>query len=316
MAATLTQDITAPSREERLLPSPKTAQPRKRRFGAVTFGLLVTLGLGVAGGANLHRLVDLNESATWLPQTETILQSGFEAARHEIGNRIVSFTSRPVSVAQASQEAVSVVPNNGEAIERAVADLSLRVDQFRAANEVSARDLRSAAEQNHRELVAKLAQLTERVDRVEHQAAAATAPVATQPVITPPVVQPTPILPPPISPPPRPTAKPVANPVTQLPTPSPTKPVATPAPPATPDTKAKVVPKQTSTEMKPGMDVKGIANWTVRDAIDGKAVLEGPRGTIKVAVGDTIPEIGRVQGIMRSGRRWIVATTKGVITPH
>jgi hypothetical protein len=68
--------------------------------------------------------------------------------------------------------------------------------------------------------------------------------------------------------------------------------------------------------MKPGMDVKGIANWTVRDAIDGKAVLEGPRGTIKVAVGDTIPEIGRVQGIMRSGRRWIVATTKGVITPH
>jgi hypothetical protein len=73
---------------------------------------------------------------------------------------------------------------------------------------------------------------------------------------------------------------------------------------------------QTSTEMKPGMDVRGIANWTVRDAADGKAVLLGPRGTIKVAVGDTIPEIGRVQGIMRSGSRWIVATTKGVITPH
>jgi hypothetical protein len=68
--------------------------------------------------------------------------------------------------------------------------------------------------------------------------------------------------------------------------------------------------------MKPGMDVRGIANWTVRDALDGKAVLEGPRGTIKVAVGDTIPEIGRVQAIMRSGSRWVVATTKGVITPH
>src|SRR5215204_5006385 len=100
MAATLTQDITAPSREERLLPSPKTSQPRKRRFGTITFGLLVTLGLGVAGGANLHRLVDLNERPTWLQQTETILQSGFEAARDEVGSRIVSFTSRPVSVAR------------------------------------------------------------------------------------------------------------------------------------------------------------------------------------------------------------------------
>ncbi len=77
-----------------------------------------------------------------------------------------------------------------------------------------------------------------------------------------------------------------------------------------------MAPKQTSTEMKPGMDVRGIANWTVRDALDGKAVLEGPRGTIRVAVGDTIPEIGRVQAIMRSGSRWVVATTKGVITPH
>ena len=103
MEATLTQEIAAPSREERLLSSPKTSQPRKRRFGTITFGLLVTLGLGVAGGANLHRLVDLNERPTWLQQTETILQSGFEAARHEIGSKIASFTSRPVSVAQASQ---------------------------------------------------------------------------------------------------------------------------------------------------------------------------------------------------------------------
>ena len=311
MEATLTQEIAAPSREEQLLSSPKTSQPRKRRFGTITFGLLVTLGLGVAGGANLHRLVDLNERPTWLQQTETILQSGFEAARHEVGSRIVSFTSRPVSVAQASQEATSARPNRDDTVERAVTDLGVKVDQVRAANEVSARDLRSAAEQNHRELVAKLAQLTERVDRVEHRAAAATTPVAIPPVVTPTVVQPTPT-----SPPPKPVAKPVAKPVTQLPAPSPTKPVAPPAVPPTPDTKAKVAPKQTSTEMKPGMDVRGIANWTVRDAADGKAVLLGPRGSIKVAVGDTIPEIGRVQGIMRSGSRWVVATTKGVITPH
>ena len=30
--------------------------------------------------------------------------------------------------------------------------------------------------------------------------------------------------------------------------------------------------------------------------------------------GDAVPEIGRVQAIMRSGSRWVVATSKGVIT--
>ena len=44
--------------------------------------------------------------------------------------------------------------------------------------------------------------------------------------------------------------------------------------------------------------------------------LEGPRGVIDVTVGDTVPGIGRVQAITRSGRRRVVATTKGVITPR
>jgi len=110
---------------------------------------VVTLGLGVAGGANLHRLVDMGQTTTWLQQMASILQSGLEAA----GTKIGSFTSRPVSVAQASQEATSSATlNNGEAIEQAIADLRLRVEQLRAANDGSARDLRSAVEQNHREL--------------------------------------------------------------------------------------------------------------------------------------------------------------------
>jgi hypothetical protein len=292
------QDITAPAREEALvLDPPKSPRPRKRRFGVMALGLLTILGLGVAGGANLHRLVDLDQAAPWLEHTGSILRSGFEAARREIGSRIASFTSKPVSVAQASQEATSLATPNNDIIERAVADLSLRVDQVRAAHDGSARDLgqgieriQSSADQNHRELVAKLVQLTERVERVERQSAAATAAA----VVSPLVVQ-------------RATAAP-AKPVAQ--------PIAKPATPPAADAKAKVAPRQTSTEMKPGMDVRGIANWTVRDALDGKAVLEGPRGTIRVAVGDTIPEIGRVQAIMRSGSRWVVATTKGVITPH
>ena len=76
-----------------------------------------------------------------------------------------------------------------------------------------------------------------------------------------------------------------------------------------------MVPKQTSTDTKLGMDAKRIANWTVREVFNDTAVLEGPRGLIAVGPGDTIPGIGQVQAIMRSGKRWVVATTKGVITP-
>jgi hypothetical protein len=150
------QDITAPAREEALVPAlHKAPQPRKRRFGTITFGLLMTLGLGVAGGMNMHRLVDLDQTATWLDRTGSILQSSFTLARREIGSRIESITSRPVSVAQASQEATSSAPNGDDTVERAVTDLGVKVDQVRAANEGLARDfslgierIRSSAEQN------------------------------------------------------------------------------------------------------------------------------------------------------------------------
>ena len=109
-ATTPMPDLTAPAREEALVPTPPmTSPPRKRHFGVKAFGLLTILGLGVAGGANLHRLVDLTQTAPWLDQTGSILQSGFGAARNEIGSRIASFTSKPVSVVQASQEATSLV---------------------------------------------------------------------------------------------------------------------------------------------------------------------------------------------------------------
>ena len=45
------------------------------------------------------------------------------------------------------------------------------------------------------------------------------------------------------------------------------------------------------------------------------AVLEGPRGLIAVGPLETpSPGIGQIQAIMRSGGRWVVATSKGVIT--
>jgi hypothetical protein len=63
-------------------------------------------------------------------------------------------------------------------------------------------------------------------------------------------------------------------------------------------------------ETKP-ITIKG---WTVRNVIDGTAVLEGPNGIWKVARGDMVPGLGRVESIVLWGSRWIVATSKGLIT--
>jgi hypothetical protein len=57
-----------------------------------------------------------------------------------------------------------------------------------------------------------------------------------------------------------------------------------------------------------------IEGWTVREVIDGTAVLEGPNGVLKATRGDTVPGVGRVYTIVRWGSRWIVATSRGLIT--
>ncbi len=57
-----------------------------------------------------------------------------------------------------------------------------------------------------------------------------------------------------------------------------------------------------------------IDGWTVREVIDGIAVLEGPDGIVRAARGDNVPGAGKVFTIVRWGNRWIVATSKGLIT--
>src|SRR3954471_11753538 len=94
-------DITPPTRGEALVPAlPKHPQPRKGRFGTMMLGLSTGLGLGLVGGLNLHRLVELDHTAEWVQQTQTFLQSGFDAARQELASRINGLMSRPGSVAE------------------------------------------------------------------------------------------------------------------------------------------------------------------------------------------------------------------------
>jgi hypothetical protein len=57
-----------------------------------------------------------------------------------------------------------------------------------------------------------------------------------------------------------------------------------------------------------------IQGWTVRNVYNGTAVLEGPDGVWRVARGDTVPAVGRIDSIVLWGNRWIVATSRGLIT--
>jgi hypothetical protein len=63
-------------------------------------------------------------------------------------------------------------------------------------------------------------------------------------------------------------------------------------------------------ETKPGT----IEGWTVREVVGGTAVLEGPNGQWRATSGDTVPGLGKVDSIVRWGSRWIVATSKGLVS--
>lgn len=57
-----------------------------------------------------------------------------------------------------------------------------------------------------------------------------------------------------------------------------------------------------------------IDGWTLREVVDGTAVLEGPDGIRRARRGDTVPGVGKVVAIIRWGNRLIVATSKGLIS--
>jgi hypothetical protein len=57
-----------------------------------------------------------------------------------------------------------------------------------------------------------------------------------------------------------------------------------------------------------------IDGWTVREVVGGTAVLQGPDGIWQAQTGDTVPGVGRVDSIVRWGNRWIVATSRGLIS--
>nr|WP_108520473.1 hypothetical protein [Bradyrhizobium algeriense] len=56
-----------------------------------------------------------------------------------------------------------------------------------------------------------------------------------------------------------------------------------------------------------------VEGWVLRDVANGSALIEGRRGMYEVYAGDPIPGLGRVDAIRRQDGRWVVVTSKGLI---
>ena len=52
----------------------------------------------------------------------------------------------------------------------------------------------------------------------------------------------------------------------------------------------------------------------VRDVHRGTALIEGRMGMIEVEQGDLVPGLGRVDAIRKQDGRWVVVTSRGLIT--
>ena len=57
-----------------------------------------------------------------------------------------------------------------------------------------------------------------------------------------------------------------------------------------------------------------VSGWVLHDVYRGAAILRGRLGLIEVEPGDVLPGVGRIEAIRRQDGRWVVITSKGLIT--
>lgn len=56
-----------------------------------------------------------------------------------------------------------------------------------------------------------------------------------------------------------------------------------------------------------------IQGWVLQKVVDGTAIIQSREGLIEVGVGDALPGGGRVESIRRQDGRWVVLTSRGLV---
>lgn len=77
---------------------------------------------------------------------------------------------------------------------------------------------------------------------------------------------------------------------------------------AAPETTGSVAPAERSSA--PRKMVKG---WSVRQAYEGIAILQGPSGVVEAVLGQQVPNLGRIEEIRNENGRLVVETSGGVV---
>ena len=267
---------------------------------ASTGALVLMLVAGWVAGVKTHETIDVAQiSSTAWRQVATLADFVQSAGTHMLTGvrNLANWSTAPSLAMESATTAVA---------EADVERITLKIDQVRASSEAAVEGLRgtmdrvvSSMDSNQRQLVTKLEDVGERLDRVERNGPAAAGPVLTK------LEQLNERL----------DRIERSAAVALMPTQAPAL-ASNATPKTTPGVVQASAPSPAANlpeKPRAPVEAKKITDWVVREVINGKAILQGPRGLIGVSTGDLVPGAGRVQSIARRGGRWIVATNKGLI---
>jgi hypothetical protein len=266
---------------------------------ARTTAIALVLGAGWIAGIKTQGRVDLDELASAASMRVADVSSFLGSAGRSL---LANLQDQPASDVAVTEAAPAVQATSAGL---SVGQSGVKPAEAGASTDATGEDRRgtiermaSSIDSNRRELLAKLDDFNERLNRLERSGSDAPAPVSARLDQLAERLGRIERSVPAASAPPQPPA--AASSVTPPP-----RPLQASAP--APNLQASAKPQAPA-------EPKKIADWTVREVIDGVAILQGRRGVVEVSVGDVVPGAGRVQSIARRGGRWIVATNTGVIT--
>jgi len=152
---------------------------RKLRVAAVIAGLLVVLGIGWGAGLKTSELVKVGDVYIWFQDVVGALASNIDTQRKKVIAKIEGLTNTSVSQQANSSEGVPDDIKSAEIIERKANELSSKIDELRASSATAVGELsrgiervNETVERSRQELLAKLDNLRERLERVERHASA------------------------------------------------------------------------------------------------------------------------------------------------
>jgi uncharacterized protein YidB (DUF937 family) len=288
-----------PSRTEHFAAAPRKAPPRfERLFAYGSRAALAACLFGFAWAAGSYFSGSQSPFYAVTPPPARPVATQESVARTET-LRTPQEMAGDIQALKANVEALRAAQSQSGKDGTALEGLNTRLDAVKAETGAAIAELAGEVENMQREPAAKLSQVIERLDRIEHQMAAPPATAALGAASAPGKAAQIAVAP---------AKPPLENAKGQR------KiggrgdafdPSQNPSAPGVPRPLGSLAPAASTPQL--------ITNWVVRDVYNGIALVESPRGSIEVAPGEIIPGAGVVKSIERRGAGWIVITSRGLV---